>query len=136
MSKLMNLFAALALAVTGLIAAPGAASASTTSTPDYVRLNLQVTDSTGHATYGSLRCNPAGGSHADPTTACRQLATVNGDPGALHNLIIPFYPCDRLPIEPVTVRMTGYWGSTLVDFKRTFMNSCDVMQETGSVFAV
>ncbi|MDF8266235.1 SSI family serine proteinase inhibitor [Luteipulveratus flavus] len=136
MSKIHRLAATAAvLATAGVSAFAGSAGASTTSTPDYVRLHIQIIGSDGHSTYGSLRCDPPAGRHHRPAEACAELAAVDGNPAAL-NVSVPWIRCNPQAQEPTTVRMTGYWGSTVVDYRRTFANPCMVMTTTGSVFSI
>jgi hypothetical protein len=79
----------------------------------------------------TLTCEPAGGTHPDPKTACAQLAAVNGDFGALN---VNPGPC-FLIFDPYTVTATGYWRGTPVNFQRTYANSCILGRQTGAVFA-
>lgn len=78
-----------------------------------------------------LTCEPAGGTHPDAATACKQLAQVNGDFDALD---VDPGPC-ILIWDPVTVTAKGHWRGTAVDYQETFPNSCVLGRTTGAVFA-
>ncbi|MDE9367382.1 SSI family serine proteinase inhibitor [Luteipulveratus sp. YIM 133132] len=131
MKKLHTVLAAAAIAAAPAVVAPTTAHADVV--PTYVRLNLQVTDAAGHSTYGSLRCNPAGGFHKDPAAACSELIKVNGEPQ--HLFVHPEVMCTR-DYRPVTARMTGYWGDRMVSYTKTFGNACNMWAATGPVFAI
>ena len=79
----------------------------------------------------TLTCEPAGGTHPDPKTACDQLAKVNGDFGALN---VNPGPC-FLIFDPYTVTAYGHWRGTPVKFQHTYANKCVLDRQTGAVFA-
>ncbi|HEU5474795.1 MAG TPA: SSI family serine proteinase inhibitor [Actinophytocola sp.] len=77
-----------------------------------------------------LTCDPAGGTHPDPVTACAKLAAVDGDLDRLTplNLACP------LIFAPVTVRAVGDWQGAPVEFEETYENDCVARDRSGGVF--
>ncbi|MCM0679096.1 subtilase-type protease inhibitor, partial [Micromonospora phytophila] len=64
-------------------------------------------------------------------TACRDVASVNGDLAALE--VDPGL-C-TLEYAPVTARAWGLWQDRPVSYTETFGNRCEMLRETGSLFA-
>jgi subtilisin inhibitor-like len=77
-----------------------------------------------------LTCDPAGGTHPDPATACKQLDQVDGNFKALNVNPGPW----SLIYRPVTVTAKGTWRGSNVNYKATFANSCVLERQTGAVF--
>lgn len=77
-----------------------------------------------------LACNPDGGTHPDPGSACLSLRDADGDFEQL-----PMVPrgCPRI-YAPVEVEAIGYWDDERVDYTETFSNRCEAANGTGSVF--
>ena len=125
------LVAGLLLATAGLL--PAAAHAREEGWPRSVfRLTVTESENPDPSTARSvvLTCLPAGGTHPDPDTACRQLEEVDGyfellnvDPGAC-----------ILIYQPVTATADGYWEGRTVTYQEIFPNECVMLRQTGAVF--
>lgn len=97
------------------------ASAPTTSVSTGTDLTIAVSDGKGAPTTVTLSCDPAGGTHPDPTAACAFLA-AGAEQGA-----DPFapVPADRACAEvyggPDTATVDGVWQGKPVaaEFSRT-----------------
>jgi len=77
-----------------------------------------------------LTCNPDGGTHPQPATACDALRSVNGH---VENLpgnpgICPFI------FAPQTATANGEWRGHVVRFQQTYSNSCVLHRATTPVF--
>jgi hypothetical protein len=121
-----------------LIAAFVAATAVATAqpalaTPTAASLVLTYQHEGDPLRVGTLRCEPAGGHHRSPETACAQLASVTGDFTAL--LVHPDRMC-TMHVDPVRVTATGTWGDRRVSYDETFGNACMLFVETGAVFDI
>jgi hypothetical protein len=123
--------------VAALPAAAGTRVTQSIHPADYARsvMTLSVNDGETYdpATARSVKltCDPAGGTHPDPKTACKQLDGVNGD---FAKLDVNPGPC-FLIYKPVTATAKGFWRGTTVDFQQTYANSCVLARQTGAVFA-
>ncbi|MDI3421509.1 SSI family serine proteinase inhibitor [Streptomyces luteolus] len=83
------------------------------------------------ASFALLTCNPPGGTHPTPRTACRLLRDVNGN---IHKLDKnPDQMCTK-QYRPVTVHAYGHWHGRHVNQWKTFANSCEAEAATGEVF--
>ncbi|MER8115229.1 SSI family serine proteinase inhibitor [Streptomyces sp. NPDC094031] len=96
------------------------------------RLHLTITRSGDRAESGRsalLRCLPPHG-HPYAAEACAELAAARGDID-----LIPARKvfCPRI-YSPVTATARGRWNGRMVDFRRTYTNSCELRARTGSVF--
>ena len=137
--RIMSAMLVAGLLLTTLAALPAAAGTRVTAglPPIRPRSTFTLTVNNGEkpdpATARSIKltCEPAGGTHPDPETACKQLAQVNGDFGALN---VNPGPC-ILIWAPVTVTAKGTWRGTPVSYQETFPNSCVLGRQTGAVFA-
>jgi hypothetical protein len=81
--------------------------------------------------YSLLACSSATSQYTTGTSACEQLAAVQGDPGALQ----PSGVMCTLQHDPVTVTAHGVWDRRLIRFERTYPNACVLRRETGQVFS-
>ncbi|PZF99050.1 SSI family serine proteinase inhibitor [Micromonospora deserti] len=122
-----------ALLATGALAvtAPGAAHAAPTAPATSVLLLSVEPHVTGAPRATALRCAPTGGAHPYAATACRAVAAVDGDLAALH---LDPGPC-TLEYAPVTARAWGLWRDRPVSYTETFGNRCQMLRETGLLFA-
>lgn len=77
-----------------------------------------------------LRCDPPGGSHPQPFTACAELADADGDFAQLENRPVM---C-TMELRPVTARARGEWQGEPVRWREKFSNPCMLRAATGSVF--
>jgi Subtilisin inhibitor-like len=78
----------------------------------------------------TLRCDPPGGSHPDPTRACATLKRVDGDVAALRPLPVACI----LIFQPVLVEVGGTWRGRPVSFQREYPNRCVAYAESEGVF--
>ncbi|MFF2079285.1 SSI family serine proteinase inhibitor [Kitasatospora sp. NPDC058162] len=140
----------IAIAVTGLLAAgaatailtAGTAQALTSDATQLGSVHLTKTDAAGNTTSADLSCSAAQdgsgltvitgtGTVTDPTAACNELASVNGDFSKL--LVHPTW----LPTAqhaPVTAAAQGSWGATAVNWSHTYTNGSTLTKYTGDVF--
>ncbi|HEY8201194.1 MAG TPA: subtilase-type protease inhibitor [Actinomycetota bacterium] len=128
------------LLLTAVAAIPAAAGTRVTESirpAGYARSVMKLTINDGE-TYDpgtarrvKLTCDPAGGTHPDPKTACEQLHEVDGD---FAKLDVNPGPCPLI-YRPVTATAKGSWQGSPVDYQETFSNSCDLARQTGAVFA-
>ncbi|MEU1384995.1 MULTISPECIES: SSI family serine proteinase inhibitor [unclassified Nonomuraea] len=120
--------AALALCASAALIVPFGASPAGAAAADEpgVLLFITVTPSNGGGAYSMrLTCDPDGGTHPRPRTACAELHEVDGvikdlnvDPGA----------CPR-NYAPVSVHVSGHWYGRTTSYDRKFENDC-VMERT------
>ncbi len=112
--------------VAGVVVLSGCATGSEpapTPTAGLTQLTLSVDDGNGSVTESTLTCDPAGGTHASPDTACDALV-------AHASTALPPVPRDRMCTEvwggPQTARLTGTWRGQPVTtgFART--NGCEI----------
>lgn len=95
-------------------------------------LVLSVTPhATGVPRAAVLRCEPAGGTHPRAASACQDVAAVDGNLAALS--VNPGF-C-TLEYVPVTVQAVGLWQNRPVAYSETFGNRCELLRETGALFA-
>jgi hypothetical protein len=78
----------------------------------------------------TLHCEPSGGSHPRPQTACEDLLPADGDLSAMGNAGVV---C-TLQYDPVHVTATGSWRGHPRTFDHVYANSCALHANTGSVF--
>lgn len=117
----------IAAAVT--MSAPAATATTATAAQDtFLVLGVQAR---GDDRFVTLRCDPTGGTHPHPESACRVLGEVGGDitkiPGQPGMLCPSIY-------EPVTAIATGDYRGTRVMFRHSYPNRCDLARHTGPVF--
>jgi hypothetical protein len=93
---------------------------------------LTVTPHGGAPTTVALSCDPLGGNHPHPAEACADLAKVDGQIGHIQPRTGEMCPTF---IAPVHAQAVGRWGSTPVDYDRTWGNACELRRATGAVFA-
>lgn len=129
--SIRRLTAGVAAAV--LLTGSGSAVATTLPEPDPgAVLTLSVQEEADGATTGtSLECEPAGGDHPQPRSACELLAEFDGDFEAVDTK-----SCDAcvLIYAPVTVTAEGHWQGDVVDYTETFPNKCVMIGEKGAIF--
>ncbi|MGN9779623.1 SSI family serine proteinase inhibitor [Micromonospora sp. H33] len=129
--RVAALSAAAALGTAALTVAATPAHAAPTEQVTSVLLLSVVPHTAGVPRAAALRCEPAGGTHPYAASACQDLAAVDGDPTALSGN--PGF-C-TLEYAPVTVRAVGLWQDRPVSYTETFSNRCELLRETGSLFA-
>ena len=85
-------------------------------------LTIVVNDGSGTETW-HLTCDPAGGTHPDPQTACRVLA-ANGAKA------LPPVPADLMCTQiyggKQTARISGTWRGTSLDAQLSRTNGCEI----------
>ncbi|GLX47685.1 hypothetical protein Shyhy01_06350 [Streptomyces hygroscopicus subsp. hygroscopicus] len=116
------------LAAAGLLAAGPAQAAAP---PGAGRLHLTITRSGDRADSALLRCLPPRG-HPYAAEACAELAAARGD---IDRVPARKVFCPRI-YSPVTATARGRWNGRIVDFRRTYTNSCELRARTGAVFAL
>ncbi|RKN37816.1 SSI family serine proteinase inhibitor [Micromonospora endolithica] len=119
------------LVATGALAAPAAHAATPRPAPTSVLLLSVVGHTDGSLRTAALRCEPAGGGHPHAAAACGDVAAVDGDLAAL--AVDPGL-C-TLEYAPVTVRAVGLWRDHPLSYVETFDNRCQLLRETGTLFA-
>ncbi|MEW2385966.1 SSI family serine proteinase inhibitor [Micromonospora sp. NPDC047707] len=129
--RIAALSAAAVLGTTALTVAATPAHAAPTGQTTSVLLLSVVPHTTGAPRAAALRCEPTGGTHPYATSACQDVAAVDGDLAALS---VNTGLC-TLEYAPVTVRAVGFWRNRPVSYAETFGNRCELLRETGSLFA-
>jgi hypothetical protein len=135
-AKVRGTLRALAVAGTLLATATGPAQAAPAPTPsgNWVRVAVVRDDTAvGPVREALLRCSPkAAGTHPQAERACRELAAVKGDIGAMH---VKETPCPMI-YKPLTAFAYGMWNGHRVAYTRDFANDCVMGASTGSLFAL
>lgn len=129
---------AIALAACGSQASsvnPGgpASSASPTTPAAKVSLTISVTRHPGApTTHWTLRCQPAGGSHPDPSAACHQLLTAKNPFGHTPRHIM----CPMIVTGQQKATVQGTWFGKQVDASFSQLDGCAAVRwnELGQVF--
>lgn len=115
------------LAVTLLFAVTGVASAS----PEHT-LTLTVATPEGPAGTVELVCDPAGGTHPTPDSACEEILAAEGDfdalPGKQEHM-----NC-TMEYRPVIAVADGTWNGEEVNWRHEYGNDCTLRTATGTVF--
>ncbi|WP_430779850.1 SSI family serine proteinase inhibitor [Actinoplanes sp. G11-F43] len=109
---------ATAIAVLGGTAGPAAAAADSKLTLTYASKTVRLT------------CGPVGGGHPKAGEACATLRGIGGNPAKLKggdSLCVLLY-------RPVTARLKGTWRGKVVNWQRTYGNSCEMGRATGVLF--
>lgn len=129
--SIRRLTACVAAAV--ILTGSGSALATTVPVRDpgaVLTLSLQE-EADSATTDTSLECEPAGGDHPQPRSACEQLAEFDGDFEAVDaqsgDACVLIY-------APVTVTAEGHWRGDVVDYEETFPNKCVMMGQKGVIF--
>jgi hypothetical protein len=95
------------------------------------QFTLRLVDESGGSTVVKLTCNPDGGTHPNPTTACNSLRAASGD----FNRLPPDPTVSCLFVyEPVQAYASGQWRGRAVTFAHTYGNACEAAVESGHVF--
>jgi len=123
LTRLGGVLAAVALS----FVATGFASASTACSS----LTLTIASPEGPATTVALTCDPAGGSHPDPKTACAELRAVAGD---FDELAGEQTTACTMEYRPVIANADGTWHGRPVYWEARFSNHCTMTSATGTVF--
>ncbi|MDM4719076.1 SSI family serine proteinase inhibitor [Micromonospora sp. WMMA1363] len=129
--RVAALCAAAVLGAAALTVAAAPAHAASTEQATSVLLLTATPHATGVPRATVLRCEPAGGTHPRAASACQDVAAVDGNLAALS--VNPGF-C-TLEYAPVTVRALGLWRDRPVSYTETFGNQCELLRETGSLFA-
>ncbi|MFF8989102.1 SSI family serine proteinase inhibitor [Streptomyces sp. NPDC014983] len=116
------------LAAAGLLAV---GPAQAVPRPGVNRLHLAITRSGDRADSALLRCLPPRG-HPYAAQACAELMAARGD---IDRIPAREVFCPRI-YSPVTATARGRWNGRIVDFRRTYTNSCELRARTGAVFAL
>ncbi|GAB3461127.1 SSI family serine proteinase inhibitor [Actinophytocola sediminis] len=125
---LLAVVSLLFLAATSATASP-AQSAPTDREESSLTLMVWGPDTTSAG--AELRCNPPGGDHPDPLTACDALTAANGD--FTHLASGAFYVC-TMELRQVTAIAVGTWEGQTVRWHQQYSNPCVLRAETGTVF--
>ncbi|GGS60186.1 SSI family serine proteinase inhibitor [Actinokineospora fastidiosa] len=120
------------LAATASMLVAAAVPALAESGPE-VRLALSVTYYDNTFAVGSLSCSPIGGQHRNPEGACAELYGASGDIAAADREMTRVCP---MHYEPVTVRAVGWYGDGIVDYTRTYGNSCVFANSAGQLWNI
>ena len=103
-------------------ATPGEASASPAELAG-TDLTIVIRDGAGKTSTWRLTCDPPGGSHPDPTTACRALET-NGAAA------LPPVPKDKVCTQiyggPETATITGTWQGKKIVSRFARNDGCQI----------
>jgi hypothetical protein len=109
-----------ATASTSTVTPQASASASPGPTTE---LKIVVDEGTGKTDTWTLTCDPAGGSHPDPSAACAALA-------AKGRTALPPVPkgimCSQLYGGAQTAKLTGSWDGKPVNASFSRQNGCEV----------
>jgi hypothetical protein len=116
------------LAVALPFAVTGFASASTVTSV----VTLAVYAPGGALETVELECDPAGGTHPNPTDACDELLLAQGDFDALADQQ-ELTNC-TMEYRPVSAVAYGTWRGEPVWWEREFGNHCTLRTATGTVF--
>jgi hypothetical protein len=95
------------------------------------QFELRLVDDSNTTTVVTLTCDPDGGTHPDPTTACNSLRDAGGDFKRLRPDSTIF--CTFV-YDPVQAYAIGQWRSRSVTFNHTYGNRCSAAVESGHVF--
>ncbi|MCT2582597.1 subtilase-type protease inhibitor [Actinophytocola gossypii] len=106
------------------------ATATAAAEPGTSSVTLVVHAKAGTTDVARLQCEPAGGSHPDPDTACAELIAANGDFAELEGQ----QTMCTMELNPVTARANGVWDGETIDWQQEFSNPCVLIAATGSVF--
>ncbi|MFD6264613.1 SSI family serine proteinase inhibitor [Micromonospora chalcea] len=121
---------ALTAALGGLAAPASPAHAAPRPGPQTPSVLLLTVDDGAGVRATVLTCGPTGGLQADPVTACRLVARVNGDLDALD---VDGAPCTS-QYAPVVARAAGFWQNHPISYTRTFANPCLMHRTTATLF--
>ncbi|PJE94325.1 hypothetical protein CUT44_29140 [Streptomyces carminius] len=124
--------AAAAAAALVLPVAPAVAAGTGDILPG-AKSSLELTlsaDRNNPAVSVTLECEPAGGTHPTPQSACDKLAAADGDPRFLQPLPVL---CSAVH-DPVTATATGHWHGRQVNYRATFTNRCEAAVGTDLLF--
>jgi hypothetical protein len=100
-------------------AAPSSQSGSSVNT----NLTIVVDDGTGKTTTWTLTCDPAGGTHPNPSAACAALAAKGKTalPPVAKGLM-----CSQIFGGAQTAKITGTWNGDAVNSEFSRVNGCQV----------
>lgn len=85
-------------------------------------LTIVINNGAGGTTTYRLTCNPAGGDHPEPPTACRILAE-RGERALAP--VPPGMQCAQVYGGPQTARITGTWQGRRIDSRLSRTNGCE-----------
>jgi hypothetical protein len=124
---------AASILLTTVLAGTATAGTTTNDTADHKRstLTLAVDGPRGLYTV-RLKCHPSGGSHPNPSEACREVAIAGGDfdnlPGD------PAMTACTMEYRPVMATARGRWHGEPVNWQHEYSNPCSLLAATGVVF--
>ncbi|HEU4909899.1 MAG TPA: SSI family serine proteinase inhibitor [Propionibacteriaceae bacterium] len=102
---------------------PGEASTATPAEPGSTDLTIVVRDGSGKTSTWRLTCDPTGGTHPDPKTACRVLR-ANGAAA------LPAVPKDKVCAQiyggPETATITGTWRGNKIISRFARNDGCQI----------
>ncbi|NBH03504.1 SSI family serine proteinase inhibitor [Amycolatopsis sp. SID8362] len=116
------------------VGAPVAAQAEPVGTVG-ASLTLTKTYEHGTAISQTLTCDPEGGTHPNAVQACAELAKVEAD----FDRLSAKDGADKCKeqngeFHPVRVEAQGIWRGNAVSYRHSFLNSCWLSANTGTVF--
>jgi hypothetical protein len=100
--------------------------------PRTTELTLAVLGPQGALHVVGLLCDPPGGSHPDPLTACQELAAAGGDFDELGD---ENAAC-TMEYHPLVAVAHGTWDGEPVRWYERFANPCLMYGATGAVFKI
>jgi hypothetical protein len=116
--------------VLGALAGTATAVPAAAAMPSALTLTATTDGQAPHVV--ELTCDPDGGTHPDPQTACMQLSQVDGDiaqlPATQAHIFCPMI------FQPITVTATGLWRGRTVLFQDKYTNSCERDNRSGLLF--
>ncbi|MFI6927006.1 SSI family serine proteinase inhibitor [Nonomuraea spiralis] len=121
---------ALALCAAAVLAVPFWAAPAGAAVADEpgVLLFITVTPSQGGGAYSMrLTCDPDGGTHPRPRSACEALHEVDGE---IKDLDVDPGACPR-NYSPVDVRVKGHWYGRTTSYAKKFSNDCEMERTLG-----
>lgn len=86
----------------------------------------------------TLTCDPMGGTHPNPVSACTKLESTDGDfPSLERNLNTSELKFDcSMAYKPVTVTAHGTWKGKSVHYNATYRNDCSAVIDTSNLFNI
>jgi Subtilisin inhibitor-like len=102
---------------------PGEASSGTPAAPGSTDLTIVVRDGSGKTSTWRLMCDPPGGTHPDPKTACRVLE-ANG--AAALPPVSKDKVCTQIYGGPETATITGTWHGNNIISRFARNDGCQV----------
>jgi hypothetical protein len=123
--RLVPLVSALVLLTATAATACGGEDGPTASTGTRLVVAVDPGDGSSSSTW-TLRCDPAGGDHPDPTDACAWLASVAGLEPDPFDPVAPDLACTEIYGGPQTAAVTGTLEGQQVDAAFSRQDGCEI----------